>query len=136
MLTRRKAPFNEDQISVCAKCVLLGLVYLHAQRKIHRDIKPQNILVGKQGIPKLADFGIAGQLGGGKTRTDTMIGTPYFLAPEIIAQEDGYNHKVGAHNVVVASAHCVVNSSLCVGRAAFALCCVVLLCVSLTVITG
>jgi hypothetical protein len=69
-------------------------VYLHAKKKIHRDVKPQNILVGDAGIPKLADFGIAGQLGGDRTRTDTMIGTPYFLAPEIIVNESGYNERV------------------------------------------
>ena len=92
--------------------MLSGLVYLHEQRKIHRDIKPQNILVGDAGVPKLADFGIAGQLGdrcarprafaacshslkrARSTSTDTMIGTPYFLAPEVIVNEKGYDAKV------------------------------------------
>jgi len=94
MLTVRRAPFTEDQIAAAAHAILSGLVYLHRARKIHRDIKPQNILVGAEGIPKLADFGIAGQLSGAKTKTDTMIGTPYFLAPEIIMNEFGYNDKV------------------------------------------
>jgi serine/threonine kinase 3 len=94
MLTVRRAPFTEDQIAAAAHAILSGLVYLHKARKIHRDVKPQNILVGAEGIPKLADFGIAGQLSGAKTKTDTMIGTPYFLAPEIIMNEFGYNDKV------------------------------------------
>lgn len=94
MLTQRKKVFTEPLIACVADAVLRGLKYLHNQKKIHRDVKPQNVLVGDAGVPKLADFGIAGQLGGDRTRTDTMIGTPYYLAPEIIVNEHGYNERV------------------------------------------
>jgi serine/threonine protein kinase len=82
---------TEPQIATIMKGVLLGLEYLHAQRRIHRDIKAGNILLTGAGDPKLADFGVAGQLKEvGKTHT--VIGTPFWMAPEII-QEVGHDYK-------------------------------------------
>lgn len=87
------AALNEDQIAYACKCTLKGLAYLHAHRKIHRDIKPGNLLINSAAQIKLADFGISGTLSERTRKRDTVVGTPYFLAPEMI-QESGYDFKV------------------------------------------
>ncbi|KAJ1498252.1 Serine/threonine-protein kinase 4 [Coelomomyces lativittatus] len=82
-------PFKEEQISVICKYVLKGLEYLHGQGKIHRDIKTDNVLVNHKGQPKLADFGISGELNNTLQKRNTLIGTPFFLAPEVIVSNEG-----------------------------------------------
>lgn len=65
--------------------VLLGLQYLHDQGVIHRDIKGANILTTKDGTVKLADFGVStSTLAGGQDKEAQVVGTPYWMAPEII----------------------------------------------------
>lgn len=62
--------------------VLQGLLYLHEQGVVHRDIKGANILTTKQGLVKLADFGVASRTTG--LHESSVVGTPYWMAPEVI----------------------------------------------------
>ncbi|KAJ1986717.1 hypothetical protein H4R33_003203 [Dimargaris cristalligena] len=69
-------PFSEDQISYTIHQLLQGLVYLHSESKIHRDIKCANVLVNSDGRVKFADFGVAAQLSEQKSKRMTFVGTP------------------------------------------------------------
>ncbi|MCJ1422518.1 hypothetical protein MMC29_000398 [Sticta canariensis] len=81
-ISKNFGKFPENLVGLYMSQVLHGLLYLHEQGVIHRDIKGANILTTKQGLVKLADFGVA-------TRTTTLhessvVGTPYWMAPEVI----------------------------------------------------
>lgn len=77
-------PFPESLVAVYIAQVLEGLVYLHEQGVIHRDIKGANILTNKEGLVKLADFGVATKLTEADVNTHSVVGTPYWMAPEVI----------------------------------------------------
>ncbi|XP_073306781.1 MAP3K epsilon protein kinase 1-like isoform X1 [Primulina huaijiensis] len=77
-------PFPESLVAVYIAQVLEGLVYLHEQGVIHRDIKGANILTTKEGLVKLADFGVATKLNEADLNTHSVVGTPYWMAPEVI----------------------------------------------------
>jgi len=84
---------NENQIAYACLQTLRALSYIHAGHRIHRDIKSDNILLNSRGDVKIADFGYAAQLTQEKTKRNTVVGTPYWMAPELIRGNE-YGIKV------------------------------------------
>ncbi len=88
-----KHPLSEPVIRIVTHQVTKGLQYLHSNGYIHRDLKAGNIMTTRSGQCKLGDFGVTGEITRESQKRHTVIGSPYWMAPEVI-REIGYDYKV------------------------------------------
>jgi len=91
---------TEQQIAIVMQQSLRGLHYLHSIKKIHRDIKSGNILLNHDGDCKLADFGVSAELATTVSKRKTVIGTPYWMAPEVLQSQE-YNGKADIWSLAI-----------------------------------
>lgn len=93
LIAQRAGNIPEKQIAFICHEILQGLKFVHRQHRIHRDMKSDNVLINSNGDIKLGDFGFAAQLTTEKQQRNTIVGTPAWMAPELI-EGSGYDEKV------------------------------------------
>lgn len=96
---------DESAIAYILREVLLGLKFMHGMKRLHRDIKSDNVLIRKDGKVKLADFGFCAELTEERAKRTTCVGTPYWMAPELIRQNE-YDYKVDLWSVGILALEC------------------------------
>ena len=83
---------DESKILNLFTQMAIAIQHVHSKKILHRDLKAGNVFLTKQGIVKIGDFGIARQLDQTAAYAETVVGTPYYLSPEIV-QAQAYNYK-------------------------------------------
>lgn len=96
---------SEREIAFILKEVLTGLKFMHNMKRLHRDIKSDNVLLTDAGRVKLADFGFCAELTEERKKRTTCVGTPYWMAPELIRQNE-YDYKVDLWSVGILAIEC------------------------------
>src|SRR5699024_6216392 len=88
-ILRERGPLTQEQAAGILIPVARGLGAAHAAGMVHRDVKPENLLLGRDGIVRVADFGLARAIASTNATfgTDVLIGSPHYLAPEAVAGE-------------------------------------------------